>query len=179
MTDQVETRGWDTFKSADEANRQFVLPEEDSGYVLRIEKVPPPTLSPFVDLDEKGKEKPRKWQSLITFTIVDYANDDPDKSVIGQQVTQFYSISMHTKANFYKLVKAVFGGNVDPAWKPSASELQGRLISATIGHKDPNKDDKVYPKVTATLPYRGKNTYDDVVPVAREESEADQEPVPF
>jgi hypothetical protein len=119
---------WGNYKSFDEANAQFVLVPADMGYVLRIEKMDDPTYSPYIEYDDAGKEKPRARQTLIHFTVVDYVNDDPNKSVIGQKISGFFKISMHTKANFYKLAKAAFGGAIDPAWKPNRAELEGRYI---------------------------------------------------
>ena len=179
-TQAVPDTSWGEFKSFDEANREYRLLEEDSGYVLRIDKVDDPSFSPFVDLDEKGKEKPRAIQTKILFTVVDYQLDDPDptKTVIGQTITQYFRISMHTKSNFYKLVKAAFGGNVDPTWRPNKTELEGLLISATVGHKDPNSDGRVYPKLAIATPYRGKSTYDHV-PAVLPGTLVDDEEVPF
>lgn len=157
---------WGSYKNYDEANTQFVLVPADMGYVLRIEKVGDPTYSPYVEYDEKGQEKPRARQTLIEFTVVDYANDDPTKSVIGQKITGFFKISMHAKANFYKLAKAAFGGNLDPAWKPNRAELEGRYIGAVISHKDPNDQGQVFAKLETAMPHRGTKDYSDIRPVA-------------
>lgn len=174
---------WGQFKSYDEANKSFKLLDEDSGYVLKIQKLSDPTLSPFIDLDDKGNPKPPAIQTMVTFLVVDYANDDEADTAIGQTFTQYFKISMHTRANFYKLVKAAFGGQVDPAWSPDRTQLEGKLISAVIKHKDENDQGQVYPKVSpdGILPYRGRKTYDDVVPARRDEDgESTQtEDVPF
>ncbi len=165
MTDTVQSPMWGDFKSYDEANKQFKLLDEDSGYVWRIDELSPLTLSPFVDLDEKGQAKPAKWQTQITFTCVDYANDDPSDTAIGQTIKKFASISMHAKATFYKIAKAAFGGEVDPAWKPNPKDLQGKLVTGPVGHKPPNNEGRVYAEITSFAPYRGKGDFSHV-PVA-------------
>lgn len=178
MTDTaVETRSWSEFKSAEEANAEYKLLPEDSGYVLRLDAVDDPTKSPFQEVDEHGKPKPPAWQTKITFTVVDYINDDEENTMIGQQIKQFFKISMHTKSNFYKLVKAVFGGDIDPTWKPNSADLRGRVVSAVIAHKEPNDQGQIYPKVASYVPYRGRKTFDDVV-AARRPSD-DTADVPF
>lgn len=170
---------WGEFKSAGESLQVFKLPPEDAGYVLRIESLDDPTQSPFVDYDDKGNEKPRAIQTKVKFTIVDYPNDDPANSMIGQSFTQFFRISMHTKARFFAMAKAAFGGAVDPQWKPRKGDLEGRLISAVIKHKEPNDKGQVYPKIGDMMAYRGKKTYDDVVAVGSAALDEPVDGVPF
>ena len=172
---------WGEYKSYDEANKAYKLLPEDQGYVLRIEECGPPAYSPFVDLDDKGQPKPPAIQTLIKFTVVGYLNDNPVDTMIGQQFTQFYRISMHTKANFYKLAKAAFGGDIDPAWKPRAVDLEGRLVSAVIRHKDPNDQGQVYPKIDSVTQFRGNPAdYANVTAAMREDDDAVDGPdVPF
>lgn len=172
---------WGNFKTYDEANKPFFLLPEDMGYVLRIEEMGDPTYSPWVEYDKDGKEK-RSIQTTIVFTVVDYPNDNPamqdGQSAIGKQLKQFYKISMHTKANFYALAKAAFGGNIDPAWKPNRAELEGRLVTAQIKHKEPDDQGRVYAKVGSLSPYRGRSTFENVVPTQAVDVEAIED-VPF
>jgi hypothetical protein len=143
MTDQ-STLSWDNMKSSEEANANFVLQPADAGYVLEIVEVGPPTVSPFPNIDpQTGEERARKIQTKITFEVVSY----DDESFVGSRLNGFFTISLHTKSNFYKLVKAAFGGDVDPKWKPNPDDLLGKTFVATIGHKDPNTDGYVYPKI--------------------------------
>ena len=140
-----------------------MLPPEDYGYVLRIDNVSDPYVSKWVYNDPKtGEPKKPAIKTTITFTIVDYPNDDAANSVIGEWIRGYYSISMNVKANFYALAKAAFGGDVDPRWKPNRQDLEGKLVSAVLGHKPPNAEGKVYPVITQVLPYRGKQTYEHV-----------------
>jgi len=154
----LETKAWGDFKTYEEANKDYKLLPEDGGYILRIEKLTEPTIRPWVDLDDKGQPKPPGFQTMITFRVVDY--HDPD--MIGTTFTQYYKISMHTRANFYKLVKAAFGGDVSPTWRPNEADLKGKLVSAVIAHKEPNDQGQVYPKLESATAYRGRNQYTDV-----------------
>lgn len=175
----ADNLSWDSgWKSYEEANKNFVLPPEDFGYVLRIDDVSDPYESKYVYPDPKtGLPKKPAIKTSITLTIVDYANDDPTNSVIGQWLKMFPTISMHTKAVFYDLVKNAFGGDVDPRWKPNKRDLIGKLVSASIGHKPPNAEGRVYAKVTKVLPYRGKTNYDHVPVWQPSESDAPTETV--
>lgn len=157
----METRSWEDFNNYTDANKnKFVLPPEDAGYVLRIDHMTAPEVSPFENRDKQGNLLPPSWQTSATFTIVDYPNDDPDtqegQSVIGQVLRQFYTISLNTKANFYKLARAAFGGDLDPTWKPNPADLYGRLVSAQLIHREPNDKGQVFPKIDAVVAYRGK-----------------------
>lgn len=185
-TSNIPTKAWGDFKSYDEANKEYVLPDEGSGYVLRIDEMSDPAPSPFKNYDEKGNEKPPRYQTMITFTIVDHQADDgmgmvgPGGKFVGQTIKQFYGISLHTKAGFYKLAKAAFGGDLDPRWKPS-TELIGKFVAAVIAHKDPNTEGRVYPKVESVSVFRGDKTrYADVgVSTDNDDSDAPADDVPF
>ena len=72
----------------------------------------------------------------------------------------------------------MFGGDVDPAWKPNGDELRGRIVGAVIAHKDPNDQGQVYPKIANFVPYRGKKSYSDVVATKRDSDESSDDP-PF
>jgi hypothetical protein len=175
---------WGNYKNFDEANKNFFLLPADMGYVLRVDKMGDPHYSPYVDYDKDGKEK-RSVQTMIDFLVVDYPNDDPSKggmqdgvSAIGQKISQFYKISMHTKANFYALAKAAFGGNIDPAWKPNRAELEGRYVVAQILHKDPDDQGRVYAKVGSVSPYRGKTNYDNVTATGASTDAEDDTEIP-
>lgn len=156
----TDTMTWDDrdWKSADEANKQWELLPQDAGYVLRVDWVSDPFVSPFEYKDDKGQPKPKDIQTKILFTVVHY--EDPQ--FIGEWLYGFFPIKMHTKSNFYKFTKALFGGDVDPLWKPNKADLVGKIVAAVIDHKEPNAEGRIYPKVTQFLPYRGKQTFIDV-----------------
>jgi hypothetical protein len=164
--DTVQAMGWSDFKTVAEANAPrsdrpaYVTPPEDGGYVLRIDDLTEPTLSPFENRNKKGELMPPNYQTNVTFTIVAYPNDDPDEqggSVIGQAIRQFYTISLFTGSNFYKLARAAMGGDLAPDWKPNENDLRGKLVTATLTHKEKkNPDDPTYAKVEAVSTYRGK-----------------------
>lgn len=180
MIPAEDSKSWGDFKSSEEANADFRQLPEDTGYVLRIDHVSDPEKSPFVDVDQNGNTKPPAWQTKITFTVVEYANDDEDPklTVIGQQIKQFFRISMHTKSNFYAMAKSVFGGSIDPTWKPNAAELYGKVVGAMIAHKEPNDKGYIYPKISAFVPYRGKKSFKDVVAIERTDN-TEPSDVPF
>jgi hypothetical protein len=139
----------------------------------------------FASIRWATRKEKRSVQTMIDFLVVDYPNDDPSKggmqdgvSAIGQKISQFYKISMHTKANFYALAKAAFGGNIDPAWKPNRAELEGRYVVAQILHKDPDDQGRVYAKVGSVSPYRGKTNYDNVTATGASTDAEDDTEIP-
>jgi len=164
---------WGSFRSYEEANapkegRVYNTPPEDGGYVLRIDDLTDPELSPFENRDKNGKLLPRNHQTNVTFTIVDYPNDDPDASVIGQAIRQYYTISLYTGAGFYKLAKAAFGGDLDPKWVPVADDLKGKIVTASLVHKDrKSPDDPIYAKIDSVTAYRGRKKDFSAVPTNR------------
>lgn len=161
----------------EDSNRTFVLPDEDSGYIFRIDDASDPAPSPFKNYDEKGNEKPPKYQTTIKATIVDC--DNP--KFIGQQVQDYFGISLHTKAKFYKLARAVFGGELDPRWQPNKQDLIGKYFKASVVHKDANDQGQVYPKMDGFLPFRGNAAqYDHVSAASSADEDGDNtEDVPF
>jgi len=157
---------------------------EDAGYILRIDDVSEPHYSPFVFKDDDGNDKPPEIQTKVLFTVVRY--EDP--KFVGQYVYGFYPIKMHTKSNFYKLVKAAFGGDVDPRWKPNKADLEGKIVQAVISQKPPKADGTIYNKIDQVLVYRGTSKFLDVPRnTPRTETEPDgsrdvienTDPVPF
>jgi hypothetical protein len=167
MADAISTMGWDSFKSVAEANAPrddrpaYITPPEDGGYVLRIDDLTDPTLSPYENRNKKGELMPPNYQTNITFTIVAYPNDDPETqggTVIGNAIRQYYTISLYTGSGFYKLARAAMGGDLAPDWKPNTADLKGKLITGTLSHKEKkNPDDPTYCKVEAVTAYRGRN----------------------
>lgn len=154
---------WGQFQNYEQANapredaKVYVTPEEDSGYVLRIDDLTEAAKSPFENRDKNGKLLPPSYQTNITFTIVDYPNDDPDQSVVGQAIRKYYTISLYSGSNFYKLAKAAFGGELDPHWVPNDEDLKGRLVSATLTRKQSRADEnKFFADVAAVTAYRGR-----------------------
>jgi len=167
----IPPRAWDSFKSYSEANREWKQLPEDSGYILRIDAMDDPQPSPWDNFDKDGNLLPPKWQTVVHFTVVDY--DDPQ--YIGQEIRDYFGISMHTKAKFYKLVKAAMGGDIDISWKPNPADLIGKTVVATLENKNPNSEGRVYPKIVATSVNRKKQDYSTV----GNEPVVDEGPPPF
>lgn len=117
-----------------------------------------PALSPFENRSKKTNELlPPSYQTNVTFTIVDYPNDDPDESVIGQAIRMYYTISLYTGSGFYKLAKAAMGGELSPDWKPNVADMKGKLVTASLVHKEKKGDSEtVYARVDSVTAYRGR-----------------------
>jgi len=162
----VETYEWESLESAE---GKFKLPPTDLDYTFQATYLSDPHKSKFHKQDMNRKpildsdgELIYQIQTLITFMIVDCE----DIEFVGQETKQFFPISLDSRANFYKLAKAIFGGDLDPRWKPNPTDLIFKDFRADVVHKAADELGRIFWKTAGWKPTRGKRgpNYLEVVP---------------
>lgn len=110
-------------------------------------------------LDQDGNFIPKiRYQTTWTWEVLSL--DHPKSAQFeGQQFTQYYTPSMNTQSNMFEAVKYLFGGEVDPAWKPNPADLEGRVVKATIRLGKPNQKGNRWPKLDGYRTDRSGATY--------------------
>jgi len=110
-------------------------------------------------LDEQGQKIPKiRYQTQWTWEVL-WLDHPKGDDYVGQTFTQYYTPSMSTQANMYEAVKALFGGNVDPSWKPHPSDIEGRVLKATLRLGKANEKGQRWPKLDGYRPDRSGMTY--------------------
>jgi hypothetical protein len=154
-----ESMNWAIGGSVADYNQggDWTLPDEDS-YTLRlVDKGPDEPVDP--KYNKTGKPK---YRAKFVFEI----EDDPDFE--GTKINQYYTISLNEKSNFFPVVKALLGRDLEPTdhigWEDGVETdaegneydvigLAGRAMKATIKH-DKKEDGRVFPKIDGPVPLR-------------------------
>jgi hypothetical protein len=110
-------------------------------------------------LDDEGKKIPKiRYQTSWTWEVL-WLDHPKGEEYIGQKFSQYYTPSMNVQSNMYAAMKALMGGSVDPAWKPSRAETEGRVCKATIRLGNPNDKGQRWPKLDGYRVDRSGMTY--------------------
>lgn len=171
----MDKYNWEAPSYADSNRVDFPVELEDADGFWQIADIDPPTQSPFPKKDSKTKEIIYKkdasgeflldadgnkvpdysTQIQITWECLELDGIDDNSPLIGATFKQFYTLSMNADSQLYKVVKAVMGGQVDPAYKPKPSDLMGRVVKATLKFGDPKANGKRWPKLDGPRVARG------------------------
>lgn len=139
-------------------------------YTLELVKIADPE-------PQKAEYNPdgTKMRARFDFKIVGASPENEDW--IGAEVSDWYNLTMFETSALYPVVKALLGGTVDPAVRPSRSLLVGRRMQAMIV-VEPKKTDpsvevaKIKSPMALTTGKRAKKP-------AEPEAETTNDQVPF
>lgn len=154
---------WDV--SAEDYDGIFELIEVGAAQYSKFPKTDMKTKEVLYEKDSFGNYKvdamgkripiyPVQSQFLFRCLSFDAEHPTPDKYV-GEEVRMFLTLSMNEKSNMYPVIKALFGGQVDPGYQPDPADLVGRMCKATVKFGKPKEDGTRWPTLDAFRPARG------------------------
>jgi hypothetical protein len=155
-----------SFNQSNGIDRKVDIPAIEAGlYVVELVSVSDP------ELIEDPQRNPNGNKKQFTADWVVVSDPSGDTTHQGYKVRAWYTLSMHEKSNLYKVVKAMFGSDLDPKVPITPDQILHKRIQAYVAQPDLTEEEiregrLPWPRLSNPMPLPKKYT---AIPLETEE----------